>query len=98
MIIDPVPGDLLQKTKSQCEKFEKAHGVKVQICPKAGCSVKSDAKPDPLRKVGCFREDCLPCKSNYYRRHHSKYAHPKGSNVKAHVKDYEVELVEKTPF
>ena len=37
LIIDPVPGDLLQKMKSQCEKFETAHGVKVQICLKAGC-------------------------------------------------------------
>ena len=63
LIVDPVPGDLLQKLKSECEKFERAHGVRVQVCPKAGTSVKTDAKPDPLRKLGCGRVNCLPCSS-----------------------------------
>ena len=63
LILDPVPGDMLEKMKTLCEQFQERHGIKVVICPRAGSSVRTDAKPDPLRKLGCNREECLPCKS-----------------------------------
>jgi hypothetical protein len=63
LILDPVPGDMLDKLKTVCEKFEKDNGIKVKVCPRAGRSVKTDAKAEPLRKLGCDREDCLPCRS-----------------------------------
>ena len=46
-----------------CAKFEETHGIRVQVCPRAGRSVKSDAKPEPLRKLGRETLDCLPCQS-----------------------------------
>ena len=54
---------MLKKMKTVCTKFEESHGIRVQVCPRAGKSVSTDAKPEPLRKLGCRREDCLPCQS-----------------------------------
>ena len=50
--------------RSVCTKFEETHGMRVQVCPRAGKSVKTDAKPEPLRKLGCGRLECLPCQSS----------------------------------
>ena len=63
LILDPIPGDMLEKMQTVCGKFEETHGIRVMICPKAGASVRRDAKPEPLRKLGCSRKECLPCKS-----------------------------------
>ena len=63
LILDPVPGDILDKINTVCEKFEQMNGNRVQVCPRAGKSVKVDAKPEPSRRLGCDREDCLPCQS-----------------------------------
>ena len=54
---------MLEKMKTVCGKFEETHGIRVLICPKAGTSVRRDAKHVQLRKLGCSREECLPCKS-----------------------------------
>ena len=53
---------MLHKLKTVCERFEKDNEIKVKVCPRAGRSVKTDAKAEPLRKLGCDREDCLPCR------------------------------------
>ena len=63
LILDPVPGDILDELNTVCEKFEQMHGNRVEVCPRAGKSVKADAKPGPLRRLGCAREDCLHCQS-----------------------------------
>ena len=63
LIHEPVPGDLLAKLKTVCVKFENSYGIKVEVCPRAGTSVKTNAMPEPLRRLGCEREDSLPCKS-----------------------------------
>ena len=52
---------MLDRMKSVCTKFDETLGIRVQVCPRAGMSVKTDAKPEPLRKLGCGRLDCLPC-------------------------------------
>ena len=63
LILDPVAGDMLERMKLECENFEKVHGIHVPVVQRAGISVKADAKPEPLRKPGCEREDCMICKS-----------------------------------
>ena len=63
LFLDTIPGDMLEKMKTVCGKFEQTHGIRVLICQKALSSVKRDAKPEPLRKLGYNREECLPCKS-----------------------------------
>ena len=63
LIVDLVPGGMLENIKKICTKFEESHGIKVQVCPRAGISVSTDAKPEPLKKLGCRREDCLPYQS-----------------------------------
>ena len=60
LILDPTPGPMAELMKAECEKFEKLHGIRVQVCLKAGQSVRSDAKSEPLRNIGCARENCLP--------------------------------------
>ena len=53
LILDPVPGDMPDKMKTVCDKFELMHGSRVQVqVPRAGRSVKVDAKPEPLRRLG----------------------------------------------
>ena len=68
LILDPVPGPMLEQMKIECAKFERVHGIQVQVCQRAGQSVRTDAKPEPLRKTGCEREDCLPCRSSGGRK------------------------------
>ena len=34
------------------------------VVPRAGKSVKQDAKAEPLRKVGCRRQECFPCQTD----------------------------------
>ena len=63
LILDPVSGPLIEKMKSECSKFEKQHGIKVNICSRAGKSVRSDARPEPLRKPGCERVECMSCQT-----------------------------------
>ena len=68
LILDPTPDPMAELMKTECAKFEKVHGIRVQVCLKAGQSVKSDAKSEPLRNTGCARENCLPCKSSEGRK------------------------------
>ena len=63
LILDPVPGDMLDQMKTVCAKFEKMHGIRVQVCPRTGKLVRVDAKSEPLRRLGCDRENCLTCQS-----------------------------------
>ena len=36
-------------------------GIRVVVATRAGQSVRRDAKAEPLRKVGCERQECFPC-------------------------------------
>ena len=61
LILDPTAGGLSQAIRTACEHFDKATGIKVALKLRAGMSVKSDAKSEPLRKKECVRIDCFCC-------------------------------------
>ena len=61
LIIDPVHGPLVERLETECKNFENKFGIRVPVVLKAGQSVKRDAKAEPLREVGCQREECFPC-------------------------------------
>ena len=62
LILDPVEGDMIELLKAECQKFESLHGLRVPIIQRAGKSVRTDAKSEPLRVLGCERENCFPCR------------------------------------
>ena len=61
LIVDPTHGDLTKKLKHTCNKFQQATGIKVTVRQRAGASMKTDTKAEPLRNKSCGREDCLCC-------------------------------------
>ena len=61
LIIDPMAGDLTSKLKLVCRKFDEGTGIKVVVKLRAGRSLKSDAKLEPIRKPECGKADCLCC-------------------------------------
>ena len=61
LIVDPTSGELTQKLKETCRKFQIASNIKVTVRERAGISVKTDAKSEPLRSKSCGRVDCLCC-------------------------------------
>ena len=63
LIVDPTNGTLTRKLKEICGKFKNANGISVTVRERAGTSVRSDCKSEPLRKKGCDRLDCLVCAS-----------------------------------
>ena len=68
LILDPVSGSMVEEIKAECDKFERIHGIRVQVCQRAGKSVRTDAKAEPLRITGCEREQCLPCRTGGDRK------------------------------
>ena len=63
LIVDPTNGNLTKKLKDICSKFKTANGINVTVRKRAGTSIRSDAKSEPLRTKGCDRDDCLVCPS-----------------------------------
>lgn len=63
LIIDPTAGELTEKLRAACKKFGDSQGLEVSVRLRAGRSVASDCKPEPLRKPECGREKCLCCSS-----------------------------------
>jgi hypothetical protein len=61
LIVDPTDGNMTKNLKDTCNKFHQATGIKVTVRERAGSSLKSDAKPEPLRNKSCGREECLCC-------------------------------------
>ena len=55
LIVDPTNGNLTKNLKDTCNKFHQATGIKVTVRERAGSSLKSDAKPEPLRNKSCGR-------------------------------------------
>ena len=56
MLLAPIPSSMVEQMKTECNKFDRLHGIRVRVCQKAGQSVRTDAKPKPLRKTGYERE------------------------------------------
>ena len=52
---------LVERLETECKNFKNKFGIRVPVVLKAGQSVKRDAKAEPLREVGCQREECFPC-------------------------------------
>ena len=65
LIIDPTAGGLTSNLKEACSKFEEATGIRVAVKLRAGKSLKSDAKSEPLRKDDCGRDSCLCCSTGH---------------------------------
>ena len=63
LIIDPTAGDLTQRMKKVCSRFEEDANMRVAVKERAGRKMKADCKPEPLRKLDCERDDCLSCRS-----------------------------------
>ena len=61
LIIDPTAGDLTDKLRLACKKFGDSQKLDVSVRLRAGRSVKSDVKSEPLRKQECDREKCMCC-------------------------------------
>ena len=61
LIIDPTVGKLTEKLKTACQKFGISVGMDVTVRIRAGNTVKSDAKSEPLRRPECGREKCMCC-------------------------------------
>ena len=61
LILDPVAVPLVRQLQEECRKFEDKFGIRVVVATRAGQSVRRDAKAEPLRKVGCERQECFPC-------------------------------------
>ena len=63
LIIDPTAGELTEKMKAACRDFGISMGMDVRVIERAGNSVRSDAKSEPLRNKNCGRGDCMCCSS-----------------------------------
>ena len=61
LIIDPTAGELTGKMKAACRDFGVSMGMDVRVIERAGRSVKSDAKSEPLRSKDCGRAKCMCC-------------------------------------
>ena len=61
LILDPTSGNLTKQLKEACSQFQKTSGISVTVRERAGESVRSDSKSEPLREKGCHRVDCLCC-------------------------------------
>ena len=47
--------------QEECRRYEEKFGIRVPVVTRAGQSVRRDAKAEPLRVVGCDRDECFPC-------------------------------------
>ena len=65
LIIDPTAGGLTVALKLACNKYKEATGIEVKVLLRAGASVGSDAKSEPLRGKACGRQDCLCCSTGH---------------------------------
>ena len=63
LMIDPTAGELTEKMKAACRDFGISMGMDVRVIERAGNSVRSDAKSEPLRNKNCGRGDCMCCSS-----------------------------------
>ena len=63
LMIDPTAGELTEKMKAACRDFGISMGMDVRVIERAGNSVRSDAKSEPLRNKSCGRGDCMCCSS-----------------------------------
>ena len=63
LFLDPTSGTMTKQMKEICRKFEEVTGWRVPVIERAGNSVRSIAKADPLKAKGCKMADCFLCSS-----------------------------------
>ena len=63
LILDPTAGSLTKDARDVCAKFEQISGMRVSVVERAGQAIKTLAKSEPLKKKGCEREKCFPCRT-----------------------------------
>ena len=63
LIMDPTAGQLSNAVKKVCAEYEVATGIKVSLKLRAGASLKSGCKSEPLRLKECGRPSCFCCAS-----------------------------------
>ena len=63
LILDPTAGNLTKDARDVCAKFEQISGMRVSVVERAGQAIKTLAKSEPLKKKGCDREKCFPCRT-----------------------------------
>ena len=68
LILDPVAGPLVEQLQEECRRFQDKFGIRVSVVTRAGQSVRRDAKAEPLKVVGCEREECFPCTGDSERK------------------------------
>ena len=61
LIIDPTAGEMTKEMKVACRNFERVTGWRVPVVERAGRSMRSMAKAEPLKEKGCQRPECFPC-------------------------------------
>ena len=63
LILDPTAGSLTKDARDVCAKFEQVSGMRVAVVERAGQAIKTLAKSEPLKKKGCDRVKCFPCRT-----------------------------------
>ena len=63
LILDPTAGSLTRDARDVCAKFEQVSGMRVSVVERAGQAIKHLAKSEPLKRKGCGREKCFPCRT-----------------------------------
>ena len=62
LILHPTGGDLNEKLRKLCGEHEKSFNMRLAVVERAGDPIARDAKSEPLREIGCKREECFPCR------------------------------------
>ena len=63
LLLEPTPGHMTREMREVCKNFEEVTGWRIPVLERAGRSVMSIAKAEPLKKDECRRSDCFPCTS-----------------------------------
>ena len=63
LLLDPTQGQMTKEMKGVCQKVEEVTGWRIPVVERAGTSVRSIDKAEPLKEEGCRRLDCFPCTS-----------------------------------
>ena len=54
-------GNLTEEIRAVCDKYSKTSGIRVAVRTRASQPMRGDPNPEPFRRVGCSRGNCLVC-------------------------------------
>ena len=61
LIISPTAGRMTEEIRAVCDKYNKTSAIRIAVRTRAGQPVRGDSKPEPFRRAGCSRNNCLAC-------------------------------------